>query len=91
MVAAAIMKEMNAITGGMATCRYRSPVLSACQALHRIAMTAMRYGGVVKRSVVMLLLPNPFTTLFKQVVSIYHGWGLEILHLHRKQSSDSTC
>ena len=64
-VVTAIMKETIAIIGGRVICRNRSPVLSACQALIRMAMTAIKYGGVVKRRVSTLLFPSPPTTLRK--------------------------
>ena len=63
MVVTAIMKDMIAIIGGRVMCRNRSPVLSACQAFIRMAITAIKYGGVVKRRVSTLLLPRPATTL----------------------------
>ena len=69
-VVTAIMNEAAAITGGRATWRYRSPVLSACHAFARMAMTAIKYGGVVNRSVVMLFLPRPLTTVGKNVVTV---------------------
>jgi hypothetical protein len=62
-VVTAMMNETIATTGGSTMCRYRSPVLSACQALVRIAIVPMRYGGAVSRRVVMLFLPRPLTTL----------------------------
>lgn len=69
-VPAAIAKAINAITGGMAMWRYLSPDESACHALQRIAMTAIRYGGVVNRSVVISSLPRPLITDGKRVVTV---------------------
>lgn len=53
--------------GGQAIWRKRSPVLSACQALVKQEMTAIRYGGVVRNNVVTLSLPRPFMTLRIQI------------------------
>ena len=41
-VVTAMIKDATAIIGGRATWRYRSPVLSACHAFTRIAITAIR-------------------------------------------------
>jgi hypothetical protein len=70
-VVTAIMKDTIAIIGGRVICRNRSPVLSACQAFIRIAITAIKYGGVVKRRVSTLLFPRPPTTLRKVSSSLY--------------------
>lgn len=60
------MKETIAIMGGMHIWKYRSPVLSACQALINTMIVPIRYGGVVKRSVSILSLPSPDITLKKK-------------------------
>src|ERR1700693_6654539 len=44
-VVTAMMNDTIATTGGSTMCRYRSPVLSAGQALVRIAIVPMRDGG----------------------------------------------
>jgi len=71
-VVTAMINETTAMTGGRTTWRYLSPVLSACHAFVKIAMTAMRYGGEVRRRVVMLFLPRPSTTLpdFSSCISV---------------------
>lgn len=57
-VAAASMKATTATQSGMMTCRYRSPVLSACHALRNAVMTASTYGGAVRHSDSMLPYPS---------------------------------
>src|SRR5450756_2882915 len=69
-VVTAMMNDTMATTGGSTTCRYRSPVLSACHALVRMASVPIRYGGAVSRRVVMLFLPRPLTTLLSHIISV---------------------
>lgn len=69
-VPAAMAKLIKAKTGGPAMCRYLSPLASACHALQRMAITAIKYGGVVKRSDSILPLPSPLTTDGNRVVTV---------------------
>jgi hypothetical protein len=48
-VAAATINAMTAMYNGRVMWKYRSPVLSACQALKKAVMTARTYGGAVRR------------------------------------------
>lgn len=80
MVDRAITNEAMAIMGGKAICKYLSPVLSACHAFIRTTIVPIRYGGVVRRSVVTLSFPRPDMTLHNK---LGQHQGLSILRLER--------
>lgn len=64
--------KVNAATPtiiGQMTWKYRSPVLSACQALTKVQMTAKTYGGAVRSKVCVFPYPSVLTTVGKKLVT----------------------
>ena len=70
MVDAAMMYAMTAKYRGRVMWKYRSPVLSACQALRKVVMTAKAYGGTVKSREVTLENPRVLTTVGNRFVTV---------------------
>jgi hypothetical protein len=85
-VTAAMMYPIKATQGGQVMCKNRSPVLSACQALIRHEITAIRYGGVVRNSVVTLSFPRPFITLTFHSQEVIEPTDCEFEYLRGEQS-----
>ena len=68
-VVAPIMKAATDTQRGRVMCQYRSPVLSACQAIRSETIKQSAYGGVVRSNDVTLSYPSVFTTAGKKLVT----------------------
>ncbi len=86
-VAAAIMKAITAIYSGKVMWKYRSPVLSACQALTKAVMTASTYGGAVRRSEATLPYLRVSTTVGKKLVTEAEETMQKSMTIYRRAGS----